>query len=114
MNPKLIGMDSEGIAQLAHKSIMKCDIDIRNNLYANMVLCGGNTMFNGIDQRFLKDMISLAPKNTKVNVTAIPERKYGAWLGGSILSALSSFHNMWITKEQFEEEGPKIVHQKCF
>ena len=43
-----------------------------------------------------------------------PERKYSAWIGGSILASLETFHKMWITKEEYDESGPSIVHKKCF
>ena len=49
-----------------------------------------------------------------VKVTAPEQRKISAWIGGSILSSLDSFKNMWITKEEYDEEGPSIVHRKCF
>ena len=49
----------------------------------------------------------------KINVVAMPERKYVTWLGGAILAALSSFNKMWVTKADYEESGPSIVHLKC-
>ena len=36
------------------------------------------------------------------------ERKYGAWIGGSILSSLGTFHQMWISKEEYEERGVSV------
>jgi actin-related protein len=50
----------------------------------------------------------------KIKVVAPPERKYSVWYGGSILSALSTFQTMWITKAEYEDVGPSIVHRKCF
>jgi len=50
----------------------------------------------------------------KVKVVAPPERKYSVWIGGSILSSLSTFATMWITKQEYDESGPSIVHSKCF
>ena len=40
--------------ELSYNSIMKCDVDIRKELYANIVLSGGTTMFNGIAERVTK------------------------------------------------------------
>ena len=37
-----------------------------------------------------------------------------AWIGGSILSSLSTFQQMWISKQEYDEAGPSIVHRKCF
>ena len=55
---------------------MKCDVDIRKDLYANVVLSGGTTMFPGIADRMQKEIASLAPITMKIKVIAPPERKY--------------------------------------
>ena len=47
------------------------------------------------------------------NITTNENRKYSAWIGGSILGSLNSFASMWITKTEYEEAGPSIVHRKC-
>jgi len=93
---------------------MKCDVDIRKDLYGNTVLSGGTTMYEGIADRLTKEMTALAPAAIKVKVVAPPERKYSVWIGGSILSSLSTFQQMWITKEEYDDSGPSIVHRKCF
>jgi len=112
--PALIGQEAEGVHKTTYKSIMKCDIDIRKDLYGNIVLSGGSTMFQGIAERMTKEMINLAPASMKIKVIAPPERKYSVWIGGSILSSLSTFQAMWITKAEYDESGPSIVHRKCF
>merc|ERR1719397_1808081 len=112
--PSLIGRESEGIHKLTYQSIMKCDVDIRRDLYRNTVLSGGSTMFPNIDEQLNKEMSALAPASIKVKVVAPPERKYSVWIGGSILSSLSSFQEMWISKDQYDEGGPQIVHRMCF
>lgn len=70
---------------------MKCDVDIRKDLYKNIVLAGGSTMFKGIKDRLNNEIIALAPSTMKIDVVAPPERKYSVWMGGSILSNLASF-----------------------
>jgi len=112
--PSFIGMESMGVHETAYTSIMKCDIDIRKDLFANVVLSGGTTMYPGIADRMQKEITSLAPSTLKIKIIAPPERKYSVWIGGSILSSLSTFQTMWITKEEYEESGPGIVHRKCF
>jgi len=112
--PSLIGKEQEGIHKLAYESIMKCDVDIRRDLYTNTVLSGGTTMFPNIDVRLTKEMTSLAPASIKVKIVAPPERKYSVWIGGSILSSLSTFQEMWISKDEYDDSGPGIVHRKCF
>jgi len=112
-NPSMVGLEDNGIHNLIFDSIMKCDVDIRKDLYANIVLSGGSTMYPGIQERVEKEVIALAPPTMKIKVVAPPERKYSVWIGGSILASLSTFENMWITKEEYDESGPSIVHRKC-
>ncbi|XP_068242750.1 actin-2, muscle-specific-like [Palaemon carinicauda] len=112
--PSFLGMESAGVHETVHQSIMRCDIDIRKDLLANIVLSGGTTMYAGIADRMQKEITSLAPATIKVKIIAPPERKYSVWIGGSILGSLSTFQAMWITKEEYEESGPGIVHRKCF
>merc|ERR1712156_898092 len=108
--PNLIGMESAGIHKLTYDSIMKCDVDVRRSLYENTVLSGGSTMFPGIDVRLTKEMTSLAPASIRIKVVAPPERKYSVWIGGSILSSLTTFQEMWVSKDEYDESGPGIVH----
>ncbi len=95
-------MESAGIHEIVYNSIMKCDVDIRQDLYGSVVMAGGSTMFPGIADRMKKELISLAPSTVKVKVIAPPERKYSAWIGGSILASLSTFQQMWISKEEYD------------
>jgi actin beta/gamma 1 len=112
--PHFIGKEASGIHDTTFQSIMKCDVDIRKDLYSNVVLSGGTTMFQGIGERMTKELTALAPSTMKIKVVAPPERKYSVWIGGSILSSLSTFQQMWISKNEYDESGPTIVHRKCF
>ncbi|MDJ1185683.1 actin [Roseofilum casamattae] len=112
--PAFIGMESAGIHETTYNSIMKCDVDIRKDLYANTVLSGSTTLFPGIADRMQKEISALAPPTMKIKIIAPPERQYSVWKGGSILAALPNFQQMWISREEYEESGPSIVHRKCF
>ncbi|TMW51359.1 hypothetical protein DOY81_003542 [Sarcophaga bullata] len=113
-NPHFLGMESCGIHETVYNSIMKCDVDIRKDLYANIVMSGGTTMYPGIADRMQKEITALAPSTIKIKIIAPPERKYSVWIGGSILASLSTFQQMWISKQEYDESGPGIVHRKCF
>lgn len=113
-DPSIIGKEASGIHTTLFDTIMACDVDIRKDLYANIVLSGGTTMFPGIAERLTKEITALAPPTMKIKVVAPPERKYSVWIGGSILSSLSTFQSMWISKEEYDDAGPSIVHRKCF
>ena len=64
--------------------------------------------------RMSKEITSLAPETMTVKIIAPAERKYSVWMGGSIIASLATFQQMWITKQEYDESGPSIVHKKCF
>lgn len=108
------GSVARGIHELLFKSIIMCDIDVRRDLYSNIILSGGSTLFPGYAERITKEVSTLAPAAMRVKVAAPRDRKYSSWIGGSMLASLSTFQQMWITKMEYEETGPSIVHRKCF
>mmetsp|Transcript_4149 Transcript_4149/g.6118 ORF Transcript_4149/g.6118 Transcript_4149/m.6118 type:complete len:375 (-) Transcript_4149:75-1199(-) len=112
--PSFIGNEMTGIHETTFNSIQKCDIDIRKDLYQNIVLSGGTTMFPGIETRLENEITKMAPKNATIKVKAPSERKFSVWIGGSILSSLTTFETMWVTKDEYDEAGATIVHRKCF
>lgn len=112
--PNFVGKDVPGVSQSTEESIKKCDLDIRRALYENVMMSGGSTMYRGIRRRLEKDLKNGAPASARVVVAADPQRKFSVWIGGKILSELSSFESNWITSAEYQEYGPSIVHRKCF
>ena len=92
----------KGYHELAYSSINQSDVDIRKSLYESVIMSGGTTMFPGISSRLQKELADLAPSTMKVKVLAPEERKYLVWLGGAILSSLSTFQTSWITRAEYE------------
>lgn len=113
-NPNLIGLDIGGVGNAIYQCIMKSDLDIRKVLCENFILSGGSTMFPGLKGRITKEINRIIPTSLSLKVNDDPDRKYSVWKGGAILSKISSFESRWVTKEEYEEYGPSIVHRKCF
>jgi len=114
-DPGLIkeGDETSGIHKMAFESIADCDLDIRKDLYENLILSGGSTLYEGLPDRLEKELDSLCPQSGMVKVIATKDRYYSVWTGGSTLSSLSTFESQWITKEEYEENGAEIIHRKC-
>jgi actin-related protein len=111
--PSLIGKETCGIHENVFNTIMNCDIDLRKDLLNNIVLSGGSTMFPGMYERLTEEIKKLVPDTMDVRVISPPERKYSVWIGGSILASLNTFQDNWITRSEYDELGPSIVHRKC-
>lgn len=111
--PAFIGMESAGIHETARNSIMKCDVDIRKDLYGRMVLSGGTTVCPGIADRLKVEMTKLALPTTSIPLPLTTGR-YGAWSGGSKLASYDTFPQMCTPKQEYEEDGPSCIHRKHF
>ena len=111
--PALAGLEIRGIHQTTYSSIMRCDVDIRRELFDNIVLSGGSTMFVNLPERLQREIIRMTPASVKIKIIAPPQRKYSVWIGGSILSALSTFQHLWVSKQDYQEFGSSIIHRRC-
>lgn len=113
-SPQIIGIEHEGLGHMVYNSVMKTSVSIRRDLFSNLVVHGGTSLIQGMEQRLQKEVESPNAYNTRmINVIAPPERKYSSWIGGSILGSLSTFQEMWITKQEYQESGPSIIHRKA-
>lgn len=137
--PDLLGEECEGIHEVLMYAITKSDMDLRKILYQNIVLSGGSTLLKGFGDRLLLELKKNLPKDLKIRVrffsyetynyvqafifnfnvcliqiAAPQERLYSTWMGGSILASLDTFKKMWVSKREFDEEGPRVIHRKTF
>lgn len=112
-NPKIINRDIPGIHELIYRSYFSIDMEVRKTLFSKIVLAGGNTMFPYIAERLCKEMKALGGNSVPFRVYVPAERQFTGWIGGSVLSSLSTFHTMWISKKEYEEGGVNVVRRKC-
>merc|ERR1719387_1423816 len=112
-DPLLAGIEADGIHEMTFKSIRRCDIDIRRHLFENVILSGGTTRFPGLEGRMKRELKELAPPNARICVIAPEQRDFSVWQGGSIMASLAPFQRMWITREEYDDSGPNVVHHKC-
>ena len=110
--PYLMDKDVEGLPDMVYRSIIKFDVTVRAQLYSNVVLAGGSSLFPGFPERFENELKSLAPPKAKIKILAKPERRYSAWLGGSIVASRPTFQSMWISRKEYEEMGSSVFHRK--
>ena len=89
--PELIGFASGGLHEAIYNSVQKCDVTMRKFFYGNIILSGGNTLFNGISDRLTKELADLLPHELNVRVVKNEERNISTWIGGSIIGSIGSF-----------------------
>jgi actin-related protein len=132
--PELVGLEYAGVHQVVVDSINRADLDLRKSLFGNVVLSGGGTLVKGMfragvvescglaelvvfprsgfGDRLLHEVKKLALRETKIRISAPPERKYSTWIGGSILAGLSTFKKMWVSAEEYQEGESSPGHPR--
>lgn len=113
-NPSVMGASIPALHDAIYASVQACAMDIRKELFANVVISGGNTLFSGLPERLQKELTSLVPPAIKVKINAPAERGNYVWMGGSVLASLGKFKSMCVSKADYDEKGAAIIHTKCF
>lgn len=113
--PEMPGLSPVGVPAMARRSLSKVPLEVRAHLAQNVLLCGGSSLFGGLEGRFRKELLhSLRTEARVVVAAAQPSRNFSVWIGGSILASLRAFQSCWVLREQYEEQGPHIVYRKCY
>lgn len=106
-NQKSSKPEIRGIGSLASHSLSLVDVDLRTQLANNVILTGASSLIPGVAD-FLNHELSQNHPGLKFRLHAsgnTVERKYQSWIGGSILASLGTFHQLWVSKKEYEEVG---------
>ncbi|KAL2038154.1 hypothetical protein N7G274_009102 [Stereocaulon virgatum] len=121
--PHLVDVEQPGIAEFLFNTIQSADVDIRTSLYKAIVLSGGSSMYPGLPSRMEKEIKQLwltkvlagNPERLnkfKVRIEDPPRRRHMVFLGGAVLAnIMSDKENMWISKQEWEEQGPRVLEK---
>ncbi|KAK5078663.1 Actin-related protein 4 [Lithohypha guttulata] len=106
---------NQTIPGLVKLCINQCDVDLRPMLLASVVITGSASLIKGLPDRIQGELTRMYPSTkVRVNAAGMPvERKFGSWIGGSIVASLGTFHQMWISKKEYEEHGASIIEKRC-
>jgi actin-related protein len=102
--------------KLVHDSLTAVgDADARKELCGNLLLTGGSSLLPNMEQRLSYEMSVITPNMYKCRVLASRnsvERSYAAWIGGSVLTSLGSFQQLWLSRKEYEEYGATLAMQR--
>ncbi|KAL7495770.1 hypothetical protein ACHAWT_004144 [Skeletonema menzelii] len=102
--------------KLVHRSLSQIlDADLRKELASNIILTGSASLFPGLDKTLSIELEKVLPASYKhkvISSKSTVENRYGAWIGGSILSSLGSFQQLWLSKKEYEENGAVLGLQR--
>ena len=106
---------NQTIPELIKASLNQVDVDIRPHLLGNVVVTGATSLLYGFNDRLNWELQTAFP-SPRVKISApgnTSERRFGPWIGGSIVASLGTFHQMWVSKKEYDEHGPNIVEKRC-
>ncbi|KAL1559217.1 Actin-related protein 7 [Salvia divinorum] len=117
--PSILGLEAHGIVEQLVRCISTVSTENHRQLLENTVLCGGTASMAGFEDRFQKEAavsssairpcLVKAPEYMPDNLTS-----NSAWVGGAILAKVVFPQNQHLTKADYDENGPSIIHRKCF
>ncbi|SGZ57947.1 CIC11C00000005814 [Sungouiella intermedia] len=105
-----------GLSQMISHAIASVDIDLRTSIAHNIIITGGVSLIPQLTERLHTELLNLNP-GLKIRLHAIGnanERTNQAWIGGSVLASLGTFHQMWVTKAEYDEAGVDRIFTQRF
>ncbi|KAK7792971.1 hypothetical protein R5R35_007616 [Gryllus longicercus] len=116
MRAGMVGNTMLGVGHIVTTSVGMCDVDVRPSLYGSVVVTGGNSFLQGFPERLNRDLSVRIPSSMRlklISANGCAERRFGAWIGGSILASIGTFQQMWISSQEYKEGGKGQVERKC-
>lgn len=113
---KGVGNTMLGVGHIVTTSVGMCDVDVRPSLYGSVIITGGNSFLQGFPERLNRDLSVKIPSSMRlkmISANGCAERRFGAWIGGSILASIGTFQQMWISSQEYNEGGKAQIERKC-
>ncbi len=111
-HPSDLVFEQAGVPECVVQAVEACIPDVREALYANILLTGGSTRFANFEKRLRAELRSLVPSDYTIELTAASDPTLAAWRGGSIFAASDEFDSAVVTKEQYREEGHSLCRRR--
>lgn len=121
--PSLLGLETPSLSALSHSAIVHSPLDLRPELWSNIVLSGGSSLFPGFADRLQTEIRTLCRPTTdfpchyslgqSARVVSFADRHLQTFIGGSMLASLPNFPLKCISKQQYDEFGSSVIHRHC-
>jgi len=102
------------------------EADLHKELLRNVVVTGGGACMSGMPERLEAELKVTADRyqhissikqqahRATVHCGSLTERRHGAWIGGSILASMGSHHEIWMSRDEYDEHGAGLITRKGF
>ena len=110
-----VNHSTSSLQKLAHESLSATDIDARKELASNIVLVGAGSQFKGMNNRLMTEISNLCPISYRCRIISpkqTVEKVFAPWIGGSILTSLGSFQQLWLSRQQYDDNGVTLAARR--
>jgi len=112
--PEKFELEAPGLAKICMKSIQKSDMDTRAELYKNILLIGGSTLFENFTSRLNDEIKNQIPDSIELNIQDQHNKILAPWIGAYIISCTEIYQNLSISKEFYKEKGINSIKKFNF
>ena len=111
--PSIVGSDQAGISETLAFILDKYDRETSGNLAANVFVTGAPAKLPGLIEKLSADLQAARPFKSFSKVCLAKNPGTDAFRGMQKFASLESEDDVWITKAEYEEQGPNIFKQHC-
>jgi len=103
-NTRLMGNNQQNLQDAVYSSILSCNT-YRDEMYSNIILSGGSSMFPGLRERLYNELVELAPVNKKIRIIddIIPDRNFQVWNAGKMLLNNIQTYQYFLSRDEYNE-----------
>lgn len=105
--PSIAGLDQAGLVEIAAGILTERLVDspLRNNVLKDIFLTGGNTLFQGFEDRLRKELRAVLPADSTLRVRKAKDSILDAWRGAAKWSNQADSRHAFVTRAEFLEKG---------
>ncbi|KAH7020833.1 actin family [Microdochium trichocladiopsis] len=111
-NPSDVGLQQPGIADVVWESLQALPIGLWPGLLANIVVVGGNSLFEGFVERLQDEIVQRVPDECLVRVARPEKPLFSTWHGAAQLARHQDIEKLVVTKQEYDEHGATWMARK--
>jgi actin-related protein 5 len=111
--PTIAGLDQAGIVEIAANILTERigDSSYRDDVLKDIFLTGGNTMFEGFEERLKKELRAVLPAEQTIQVRRAGDCVLDAWRGAAAWAGKKESRRNFITKAEYAEKGSEYIKE---
>jgi actin-related protein 5 len=111
--PTIAGLDQAGIVEIAANILTERigDSSYRDDVLKDIFLTGGNTMFEGFEERLKKELRAVLPAEQTIQVRRAGDCVLDAWRGAATWAGKKESRRNFITKAEYAEKGSEYIKE---